>query len=211
MNEPSERIEEMKSTACLFGLAVVSCFLLLMAGCEKRSQEHTNFTKADSLTETYLALQDTMLQVWNTMIHDDNRKIKAMQSLLHELHISIPEKREELEDFDERLSNLAKMRYDQHTMSDSHVVTEYDFVSNSLVTELIALAEVQKEFPYNSTIQKLVDSIRSADQRVMNYRAEYDDVAARFNAFVERNKNVLKDLATDSFLEKKPLFHMAAE
>ena len=96
-------------------------------------------------------------------------------------------------------------------MSDTEVVSEYDFVSNSLVSELLSLAESQKEFAYNTTLQKLTDSIRAADQRVMNYRAEYDFIAARFNAFIERNRSFLKGIDEDSFLEKKPLFEMAAD
>jgi hypothetical protein len=96
-------------------------------------------------------------------------------------------------------------------MSNTEIVTEYDFASNSLITELISLAESQKEFAYNTTIQKLADSIRAADQRVNNYRAEYDLVTSRFNEFIERNKGMLKEIDEDSFLEKKPLFQMAAE
>jgi hypothetical protein len=200
----------MKSKAFFLGLSVV-WNLMVLTGCDHRPAERNDFTKADSLTETYLALQDTMLEVWNTMIHDDNRKIKAMHSLLHELGVSNPEKRDDLEDYKTRLDELVSMRYDQHSMSDAEIVTQYDFASNSLVTELVSLAEAQTQFPYNTTLQKLVDSIRSADERVMNYRLEYDEVASRFNHFIERNQNQLDDIDLDSFLEKKPLFQMAAE
>jgi len=192
------------------GLYIAGC-LLLTGACDKKPATHTSFTKADSLTETYLALQDTMLQVWNTMIHDDNRKIKAMHHLLHELRVSNPEKREELKNYEERLDDLMAMRYDQQSLSKSEMVSEYDFASNSLVTELISLAEAQNEFAYNTTLQKLVDSIRSADQRVGNYREEYDLIASRFNRFIERNRAMLEEIDDDSNIEKKPLFQMAAE
>ena len=185
--------------------------LVSLTRCEHKSSSYTDFTKADSVTETYLALQDTMLQVWNTMIHDDNRKIRAMRHLLHELSVSNPDKREEIEQYEERLDHLLEMRYDQHSMSDSELVTEYDFASNSLVSELIAMAESQREFSYNTTVQKLVDAIRAADQRVNNYRAEYDDIARRFNRFVDRNRTTLEEIEKDSTILKKPLFQMAAE
>ncbi|HET9486141.1 MAG TPA: LemA family protein [Chryseosolibacter sp.] len=185
--------------------------LILFCSCEKRNDRDTSFTKADSLTGTYLALQDTMLQAWNAMIHDDNRKIKAMNDLVGELIVSFPEKRDELKALEVRLEHLNAMRYDQNTMADPEMVTEYDFASNSLVTELIALAEAQKEFAYNSAFQGLVDTIRAADQRVNNYREEYDEIASRFNAFIESNKDMLTDIKSDSGLEKKPLFEMAAE
>ncbi len=200
----------MKSKISLFGLTAVWT-LVLITGCEKGSEDHTNFTKADSLTETYLALQDTMLQVWNTMIHDDNRKIRAMHHLLHELQVTDPENRGDLESVQERLDDLPGLRYDQQSISNAELVSEYDFASNSLVTELTSLAESQPQFSYNTTIQKLVESIRAADQRVMNYRQEYDDVVRRFNRFIDRNHDNLEDLERDSVPEKKPLFQMAAE
>ena len=193
------------------GFFIFACSALALCNCEKRPASQTGFTKADSLTETYLALQDTMLQSWNTMIYDDNRKIKTMRYLLHELSVSDPEKRDELKTYEGRVDELVHMRYDQHSMSNSEMVSEYDFASNSLVTELISLAEAQGEFANNTTLQKLVDSIRAADQRVNNYREEYDVIASRFNRFIERNKGMLNEFDKDSFLEKKPLFQMAAE
>jgi len=199
----------MKSEICL--PALMWALIAIMTACDSKTSHRTDFTKADSVTENYLALQDTMLQVWNTMIHDDNRKIKAMHHLLHELDVSNPEKKDDLKDFEERLNDLPDLRYDQRSMSDAEIVTEYDFASNSVVTELVALAESQPQFAYNTTLQKLVESIRAADQRVMNYRAEYDEIATRYNRFIERNKNYLEELQYDSFPPKIPLFQMAAE
>lgn len=183
----------------------------ILSACEKKATEQTEFTKADSVTGTYLSLQDTMLQVWNTMIHDDNRKILAMDHLLEKLSVTNPEKSEELGNYQQRLNELPAMRYDQQSISDPEVVTEYDFASNSLVTELIALAESQSQFAHDKSLQKLVDSIRSADQRVLNYRAEYDQVASRFNRFVEQHHDLLEGLTADSFVARRPLFEMAAE
>ena len=200
----------MTTNVCIWGLSGLLSALLFLTGCEKRPSSSDSFTRADSLTETYLALQDTMLQVWNTMIHDDNRKIKAMKHLLHELTISNPDKREELHHFEQQLEELVSMRYDQRSMSDPELVIEYDFASNALVTELISLAEAQREFAYNTTLQKLVDSIRAADQRVSNYREEYDHIARNFNRFIERNGHTLEEIDDDN-IAKRPLFQVAAE
>ena len=188
------------------------CFcLMLLSGCDRNPVRETSFTRADSLTETYLALQDTLLQQWNTMVHDDNRKLTAMKNLIHELGVTNPEKRDEFEMLEERLENLKSLRYDQQTMSETDLVSEYDFASNSLVTELLALAESQKEFAYNTTLQKLVDSIRMADLRVNDYRTEYDRIASKFNRFIQHNTAVLNEFSEDSGLKKRPLFQMAAE
>ena len=186
-------------------------FSLAMTACRPNEKaEVHDFTRADSLTETYLALQDTMLQVWNSMIHDDNRKIKKMHHLLHELSVISTGSHEDLNRLKERLDRLAGMCYDQSSMSDPERVSEYDFASNALITELLSMAESRKEYLHNPTLQKLVDSIRAADQRVMTYRESYDQVASRFNRFIERNEHFLQQVDSEKF-EKKPLFQMAAE
>lgn len=190
---------------------LVCCLGLMTACLQKPESGANNFTKADSLTEKYLALQDTMLQVWNTMMYDDTRKIRAMHHLLDELKRINPETSDEVGSLRERLDKLATMRYDQASITNPELVSEYDFASNSLVSEIISLAEAQKEFAYNESLQNLSDSIRASDQRVMTYRQEYDRTASRFNAFIEQYREVLEDIDSETFVRKKPLFEMAAE
>ena len=77
-------------------------------------------------------------------------------------------------------------------------------------TELIALAESQSEFNYNPTLQKLVEEIVIADQRVNNYRAEYDAIVVAYNEFLEENHQEIKEIDASSTMEKRPLFQMVA-
>lgn len=177
---------------------------------EQRQTDNPHFTKADSLTDTYLELKDSMLETWNAMINDDNQKLKAMNNLLHELKVSNPAKKDELQAYQERLDQLVHSRYTQKTMENAHVIEEYDFASNSLVSELIALTESQPQFSYNTTLQKLVESIRTADQRIENYRAEYDQIASAYNEFLEVNQKFLNEMEEDTF-QKKPLFQTVSE
>jgi hypothetical protein len=195
-----------------FSGIIVSCSMLAICSCgDKPRPESPHFTKADSLTDTYLQLKDSMLQTWNAMINDDNQKIKAMRNMLHELKVSAPSQRDQYKSYEERLDQLLQSRYTQKSMENTHVIEEYDFASNSLVTELISLAESQSQFAYNTTLQKLVETIRMADQRVENYRQEYDRIATSYNRFIDENKSFLKEIDQDTFLEKKPLFQMVAE
>ncbi len=171
----------------------------------------TSFTRIDSLTDMYLTLQDSMLDTWNMMIKDDNQKIKAMKGLLHELQIGGQYVPGELNSFEHRVEQLCRIRYTPKTMWNADVVEEYDFASASLVSELIALAESYTVFSYNTTLQKLVEEIRAADLRVENYRTDYDAVAMQYNQFIEENKDLLKEIADNGTLDKKPLFQMASE
>ncbi|HEY0744439.1 MAG TPA: LemA family protein [Chryseosolibacter sp.] len=198
-------------TARQFFPGIITFLACAFLACsEEKRPDQTHFTKADSLTDTYLELKDTMLESWNSMINDDNQKLKAMDNLLHELMVSNPSKREELQGYQERLDQLVHSRYTQKTMENEHVIEEYDFASNSLVTELIALAESQPQFGYNTTLQKLVETIRTAEQRVENYRAEYDEVAMKYNEFIEHNKQFLHEIEEDT-MSKKALFQTVAE
>jgi hypothetical protein len=190
--------------ACLVPFFIISCG-------DKQQDNLTVFSKTDSLTDTYLALQDSVLQSWNMMMNDDNHKLDAMNSLLHELAVSGAADPQLLQNYQERLAQLKRSRYTQKTLANNHIVEEYDFASNSLVTELLTLTESRKEFAYNSTLQKLADQIRTADQRIGNYRQQYDDVTARYNTFLEQNRAYLKEVDADSVLEKRPLFQMASE
>lgn len=171
----------------------------------------TTFTHEDSITDRYLVLQDSLLIAWNLMINDDNQKLNAMSSLLHELLVSGAEQQELLLSYQERLDQLVRLRYTSKTMANADVIEEYDFASNTLITELIALAESRKEFTYNPTLQKLTDEIRMADQRMINYRVEYDAIAATYNAFIEQNRQALTLIDKKNSLEKKPMFQMVSE
>lgn len=187
----------------------LSAMLLTMCG-ENQERQATHFTKTDSLTETYLELKDRMFAAWNMMMRDDNQKLKAMRNLVHELGVSNPAMREDLKVYEERIQELVRSRYTQESMGNLNAIEEYDFASNALISDLISLAESQPEFGYNSTLQRLSETIRTADQRVNNYREEYDRIASEYNEFIEKNLASVKEIEDDT-VEKKPLFHMASE
>ncbi|HTE33964.1 MAG TPA: LemA family protein [Chryseolinea sp.] len=192
------------------GLLAFFCALsLLSCNSAYDSNADLSFSKEDSVTDHYLAYQDSLLLSWNVMINDDNQKLKAMHNLLHELMATSHEDHEELDSFEEQLDQLVRLRYTQKSMGNSDVIEEYDFATTTLVRELISMAESRTEFGYNQNLQRLVDDIRLADERVSNYREEYDDIVANYNSFVEHNRQYLKEVNIDS-LEKRHLFQMVS-
>lgn len=199
-------------------IQTILCFLtvgIICGGssCETKKAEtiSTTYTEADSLTEIYLDLQDSILLAWNLMINDDNQKIKAMHNLLHELKVTGRFDPGQLQSLEHRVEQLKKIRYTPRSMKNSDVVDEYDFASNSLVAELIALAESYSAYSYNTTMQGLVEQIRTAEQRIENYRQAYDAIVVAYNRFLTQNKDHLRDMDLAGTLEKKPLFQMASE
>ena len=194
----------MRVSAILF---FCSGFVLFNCG-KKAETSHPTFTKVDSLTDLYLSLQDSVLQSWNIMINDDNQKIKAMHNLLHELMITSRGQDDQLRDYEERLDHLMELRYNQRSMANEDLIEEYDFASNLLVTELITQAESKTEFAYNTTLQKFVEEIRVADQRVNLYREAYDAITLKYNLFLQENRNYLTEITEEDSVELRPLFQM---
>lgn len=183
------------------------------SGCiqQKADEKSTSFSLTDSLTEVYLNLQDSILTSWNLMINDDNKKIKAMHNLVHELQVTGQFDAEKLKTLDHRIVQLKRIRYTPKSIVNADVVDEYDFASNSLVTELVVLAESHSAYAYNTTMQGLVEEIRMAEQRIENYRATYDAVVNQYNKFILVNKEHMKEIDNSSSVEKKPVFQMVSE
>jgi hypothetical protein len=185
------------------------CSGVILFNCGKKAEiTQPTFTKADSLTDLYLSLHDSVLQSWNVMINDDNQKIKAMHNLLHELMISSSNQDEQLHAYEEQLEHLIDLRYTQQSMADEDLIEEYDFASNLLVTELITQAESKTEFAYNPILQKLVEEIRVADQRVTFYREEYDAITFKYNVFLEKNRSYVSEITQKDSIALRPLFQM---
>lgn len=200
-------------TAISYFQAATAGALLLLASCNNKpaTADSPEFTKIDSLTETYLEFQDSLLIAWNHMVNDDNDKITAMRNLLHELKVTDQFNKEALAQLEERLDNLSQFRYTQKSIGNEGLVEEYDFASNALVTEIIGLAESHTAYTYNNVMQALVTEIYESDHRVTRYRTAYDSLARKYNVFLERNKAHMKEIDLSNALEKRPLFEMTSD
>jgi hypothetical protein len=192
-----------------YTLTFLLSVLWILSSCDRKPKPQPGvFTKADSLADVYLNLQESLHVHWNVMINDDNEKIKAMNDLLHELMVTGTNEADLYNSYQERLRQLSRIRFTQKSMVNAHVVEEYDIASNSLIMDLIGAAESKREYTYNTTLQKLVDNILSADQRMIRFRAEYDSLVYAYNRFVNQNKDDLTEASLS--LEPKPLFQITS-
>lgn len=190
--------------------AKITCILIfstiLLTGCGKTNDtpENLAFTKIDSLTESYLSYNDSILQSWNIMMNDDNQKIKSMRHLVDILQESNEFNHEELAVLKERINHLFENRYTPESLSEERI-EEYDFASNALITEITTLAQGYSKYDQNEKPQKIVAEIIAADQRVEKYRNEYDQIVERYNQFLVINQPTIED-AENLDWEKKPKF-----
>lgn len=187
--------------------------LCLSQSCQnKKSKSVTlTFTEADSLTGVYLNLQDSILLAWNRMINNDNQKIKAMHALLHEIQHAGSFDSDQLKSLEHRVLQLKKIRFTPKNMNNTDVVDEYDFATNSLVSEIISLVESHPAYASNSVLQKLVEQIRTRDQQTEDYRNAYDNIVLRYNSFIDDNHERLKEINVTGSIEKKTIFQTVSD
>lgn len=192
-------------------LFAVGIFTTLIACSSNTRTEKTVFTKADSVTDTYLVLQDSLLQTWNVLVNEENEKINSLNALLDHLMAAGDHEKSMLTSLNNRLDQLRKIRITQKTLGNPYVVEEYDFASNSITTEILSIAEGGTVMIQNSKIVTLVDKIKLAETRMEVNRSLYDSVALTLNAFLDKHGNLLREVDKKSNLEKKPLFKAASD
>ena len=182
-------VQKVEKIGCIL---IIGTILLTGCGQKSSSVEHQQFTKIDSLTEKYLSYNDSILQAWNMMINDDNQKIKSMRHLVSMLVETNEFNQEDLTILNERINQLFENRYTPETLSEASI-EEYDFASNALVTEVTSLVQEYSKFDEDENLQKIVEEITAADQRVEKYRSEYDAVVQRYNQFLKINEPAIQD------------------
>ena len=180
--------------------------ILMSCGRSATSNEKTTFTHIDSLTDTYLSLQDTLLHSWNVLVKDEQEKLDALDGALHHLLQMANPEQSELVALENRLRLLKQIHITQKSLSNPSVIEEYDFAASSLVAEILTLSQSNPSLIQNKNLSALIDKIKIADQHTSLYRSGYDSIAYEFNAFLERNQSVLKDIDKNGVIEKKPLF-----
>ena len=193
--------------------STIICAAVVASSCTNRTSvpDHNNYTHIDSLTDTYLNLQDSLLITWNLMVKDENEKLKSMHELLQTMTSSEFFDKSQIVSIQQRLEQVERIRFNQKTMSNPHVVEEYDFASNSLIAEIVSLAESNSTFIQKKGLQSLIDYINVADQRVNYYRSDYDSIAKKFNLFLDAHEINMKDIDQNATHEKRPLFQMASD
>lgn len=184
-------------------------FAFLLCNCVQRKAilSETPFTKIDSLTEQYLELQDSMLHAWNLMINDDNSKIATMNNLINKVRLSGNYDQHLLDSIEMRLDKMKFVRYDQKTIANARVISDYDYVTSSLTEFLSGIVKSQSS---DQELQTMIAQIRSANKRVPAHRDNYDFFVIKYNKFLEVNEEYLKEIDARLSAEQRPCFYMVS-
>jgi hypothetical protein len=180
----------MMKSVSLIGVAALAA-IVCACGSSNSVHEHTaNFSKADSLTDAYLVLSDSLLLSWNRIVRTEMDKSRALQEIINDLDNASLLSDELRESFAVRMEQLEKIRFTQETVGDEQVVEDYDLAFQSLATDLEKITKDKEEFKFLE------------EHSILN-RVSYDSLANVFNAFVHKNKSMLKEVDQ---VDEKPLF-----
>lgn len=183
------------------GLAL-TVSLLFCCGRTTTSSEKTAFSKNDSLTDRYLNMHDTLLHVWNKLVHHEKEKIGALDDVFEKL-MSHQQGDASLHT---RLRQIKELHLTPKLISNPDVLAEYDFAHESLINEILALAGTD-QLATDREFQALVDRIRIAKSNISLSREDYDSIAQAFNDFLQTHRAVLKEIDQNCNLDPRPLFN----
>ncbi|HZY82119.1 MAG TPA: hypothetical protein VFE50_21490 [Cyclobacteriaceae bacterium] len=180
-------------TLSLMGIAVVAAFACACSSTSNSVHEHTSFSKADSLTDAYLVLSDSVLQSWNRIVGNEMDKSRTLQELIQDLDRANLLSDEIRESFQVRLEQLEKIRFTQQNIEIQQVVEDYDLAVQSIIDDIarISKSDTKSVFGY-------------LQQSSILNRMSYDSLARSFNEFLRENKSALKEVSNE--LEAKPVF-----
>lgn len=174
----------------------------ILIGCSSSTgiQERTQFSRLDSLTDTYLILQDSVLQSWNRVVRDEHERTEAMREMIEKLKRSTMADDQQIASYRASFEQLDRIRFTQKTMIDPYVVEEYDRACTELSQTLTKIAGTSAE------LQTTVEWLQTSKVDHYYHRFYYDSLARSFNRFVFENKSELAELSNAGQLEEKPLF-----
>jgi len=190
-------------------VALIGLYVAL-AGCGSSGniQERTQFTRLDSLTDEYLVLQDSVLQSWNRVVKTETDRSKVLKQLVQQL--ASTSSAPTIQSLQTQVAQLEKIRFTPKSISNPHVVDEYDAACKSVLEHIHQLSEEAGALVTSREFIQQVQWAEQASVKSIFQRAHYDSLASSFNTFVESNWHELKEIERNAHLERKPLFNNVA-
>ena len=192
-----------------------SNFLLILIviatgfGCSRSGTESGNVSsrKLDSLRSHFEFLESELALNWSVMIEDDDEKLFSLKRLLEEVSYTGAFNEKQFNQLMEEVDDLKALRYDQESMSNSHLIDDYDSVTNRVISEVIEFAQYHPEYESFPLMDELVNDIMEAQYNVLNYRIIYDRSADEFNYFIQDHHEIM-DQITSKEISQSAVFRI---
>jgi len=191
-----------KSILLIFFVAII------LGACNKNTSTSLTPTAIDSLKTVFQDINTQLEAAWNTMIQDDDDKLSNLTRLLQEVEYSGDYNRLKLDSLKKDIDQLAAVRYDQQTMSNSDLINLYDSMTTQAMGEVTVFTTRLSQFDQYPLMGQLIQEVFEADDRILRFRIDYDRAAKQYNSFIEEHEPDLPLVAKQKVLQSKPLFEL---
>lgn len=176
--------------------------------CNKKASGPLSTDALDSLKLTYQQIEVELEQVWIEMMMDDDGKLENMRRILQEISYSTGYNRLTFDSLSNSVEALAKLRYDQQTMSESDLISLYDTRTTETMDALAKFTTQLPQFEQYPLMGTLLQEIFEADDRVLQFRIHYDNAAKDYNNFIAENEPYLQQVTNQASHQIKGLFEL---
>lgn len=142
------------------------------------------------------------------MMLDDDDKLSNLTRILQEVEYSGDYNRLKLDSLKKDIDQLAAVRYDQQSMSDSDLINLYDSMTTQVMGEVTVFTTRLSQFDQYPLMGQLLQETFEADDRILRFRIDYDRSAKQYNSFIEEHEPDLPLVAKQKVLLPKPLFEL---
>lgn len=191
-----------KSILLIFFVAII------LGACNKNTSTSLTPTAIDSLKTVFQDINTQLEAAWNTMMQDDDDKLSNLTRILQEVEYSGDYNRLKLDSLKKDIDQLAAVRYDQQTMSDSDLINLYDSMTTQAMGEVTVFTTRLSQFDQYPLMGQLIQEVFEADDRILRFRIDYDRAAKQYNSFIEEHEPDLPLVAKQKVLQPKPLFEL---
>lgn len=190
----------------LFALLCAASYSACQRATEEKQSEERQ-VKIDSLRQTYAGLSDSTAVYWQVLITEEKVKLDNMKAVLEELGREPLYNRPRYDSLYTHLQNLYARQLEAETLS-SERIDRYDSASGALKSEIIDYANNHPDIEQVPMVTSLLDSVETADQRILFHRVRYDNYARDYNNFLEGNRDYIPQIDTTGLSRERGLFQL---
>jgi hypothetical protein len=186
--------------------AAVLLVLILLSSCNKETTSG-NSDKSIALKNEIDSLQIVINNAWDTMMVEDDVKLKYMKRVLDEAVYVLNSDEAKKNKLSAQIDTLKNLRYDRISVSNSNLIDKYDSATNLNIKRVFDYLDSNDSAYSVPLINDLHIEIDELDQMVIHRRGHYDEPAMHFNKLLkEEEKNIKKLGEPYSSLKPYPLF-----
>ncbi len=176
---------------CLSGLLAFSC-----KKADRSTTSTANEEPSNALQVQADNLRDSVEVHWVRLIESDDRKLDNVERVLREMSSYPYYDRGRIAELRDLQGRMRQIRYDRQTLASDERIDRYDAASDSLMYGLMQLYRSVDQADKYSSIEALINDIKSADDSTIIYRVHYDKYAKELNEFTSTHNSSLQQMGS---------------